>query len=131
MRCSTVAGALPIVDRMKTTFLEFEQPIAELEAKIEELRFVQDDSALDISAEIARLEKLTHQLEFDILLAGDYDRDDAIFTILRFARHNQRGCGVQKDCVTIGTRFAHQKPNKSGGIELCVAAPDRVGRMAV
>jgi hypothetical protein len=28
---------------MKQTFLEFEQPIAELEAKIEELRYVQDD----------------------------------------------------------------------------------------
>ncbi|HEX4599577.1 MAG TPA: acetyl-CoA carboxylase carboxyl transferase subunit alpha, partial [Burkholderiaceae bacterium] len=41
---------------MKTTFLDFEQPIAELEAKIEELRFVQDDSALDISEEIARLQ---------------------------------------------------------------------------
>ena len=40
---------------MKTTFLEFEQPIAELEAKIEELRYVQDDSAVDISEEIARL----------------------------------------------------------------------------
>lgn len=40
---------------MKTTFLEFEQPIAELEAKIEELRFVQDDSAVDISEEISRL----------------------------------------------------------------------------
>ena len=41
---------------MKTTFLEFEQPIADLETKIEELRFVQDDSAVDISEEIARLE---------------------------------------------------------------------------
>ena len=40
---------------MKTTFLDFEQPIADLETKIEELRFVQDDSALDISEEIARL----------------------------------------------------------------------------
>ena len=39
---------------MKQTFLEFEQPIAELEAKIEELRYVQDDSALDISEEITR-----------------------------------------------------------------------------
>ena len=38
---------------MKTTFLEFEQPIAELETKIDELRYVQDDSAVDISDEIA------------------------------------------------------------------------------
>ena len=41
----------------KTTFLEFEQPIAELEAKIDELRFVQDDSAVDISEEIERLQR--------------------------------------------------------------------------
>lgn len=41
---------------MKTNFLEFEQPVAELEAKIEQLRFVQDDSAVDISDEISRLE---------------------------------------------------------------------------
>jgi len=47
---------------MKTTFLEFEQPIAELEAKIDELRFVQDDSAVDIADEIQRLEKKSHAL---------------------------------------------------------------------
>jgi acetyl-CoA carboxylase carboxyl transferase subunit alpha len=40
---------------VKTTFLEFEQPIAELETKIEELRYVQDDAAADISEEIQRL----------------------------------------------------------------------------
>jgi acetyl-CoA carboxylase carboxyl transferase subunit alpha len=50
----------------KTTFLEFEQPIAELEAKIEELRFVQDDSAVDISEEITRLNKKSIQLTKDI-----------------------------------------------------------------
>ncbi len=48
--------------RMKTTFLDFEQPIAELENKIEELRFVQDDSVLDISEEIARLQKKSQEL---------------------------------------------------------------------
>jgi acetyl-CoA carboxylase carboxyl transferase subunit alpha len=51
---------------MKTTFLDFEQPIAELEAKIEELRFVQDDSALDISEEIARLQAKGQALLKDI-----------------------------------------------------------------
>ena len=51
---------------MKVTFLEFEQPVAELEAKIEELRFVQDGSAIDISAEIARLEKKSQVLIKDI-----------------------------------------------------------------
>jgi acetyl-CoA carboxylase carboxyl transferase subunit alpha len=47
---------------LKNTFLEFEQPISELEAKIEELRFVQDDSAVDISEEIARLKKKSNAL---------------------------------------------------------------------
>ena len=40
---------------MDLKFLEFEQPIAELEAKIEELRFVGDDSEINISEEIERL----------------------------------------------------------------------------
>jgi acetyl-CoA carboxylase carboxyl transferase subunit alpha len=51
---------------MKTTYLEFEQPIAELEARIDELRFVQDDSAVDISEEISRLEAKTQGLLKDI-----------------------------------------------------------------
>ncbi len=51
---------------MKTTFLEFEQPIAELETRIEELRYVQDDSAADISDEIQRLTKRSQTLTKDI-----------------------------------------------------------------
>ena len=51
---------------MKTTFLEFEQPIAELETKIEELRYVQDDAAADISEEIQRLTKRSQSLTKDI-----------------------------------------------------------------
>ena len=41
----------------KRHFLEFEQPIAELESKIEELRYVQNESAVDISEEIDRLQQ--------------------------------------------------------------------------
>ena len=51
---------------MKVTFLDFEQPVAELENKIEQLRFVQDDSALDISEEIGRLQKKSQALTKDI-----------------------------------------------------------------
>ena len=51
---------------MKISFLEFEQPVADLEAKVEQLRFVQDDSAVDISEEIGRLEKKSAQLTKDI-----------------------------------------------------------------
>jgi acetyl-CoA carboxylase carboxyl transferase subunit alpha len=69
---------------MKTTFLDFEQPIAELEAKIEELRFVQDDSAVDISAEIAQLQKKSQALTKDI-----YGKLSA-WQIAQVARHPQR-----------------------------------------
>jgi acetyl-CoA carboxylase carboxyl transferase subunit alpha len=51
---------------MKLTFLDFEQPVAELESKIEQLRYVQDDSALDISDEISRLQKKSQSLTKDI-----------------------------------------------------------------
>lgn len=51
---------------MKTSFLEFEQPIAELEGKIEQLRFVQDDSAVDISEEISRLDSKSQALTKEI-----------------------------------------------------------------
>src|SRR5215813_3743597 len=69
---------------MKTSFLDFEQPVAELEAKIDELRFVQDDSALDISEEIARLQKKSQGLTKDI-----YAKLDA-WQIAQVARHPQR-----------------------------------------
>ena len=46
-----------VTDRlMKTNFLDFEQPIAELEAKIDELRHVGTDNEINISEEITRLE---------------------------------------------------------------------------
>jgi acetyl-CoA carboxylase carboxyl transferase subunit alpha len=69
---------------MKTTFLEFEQPVAELEGKIEELRFVQDDSALDISEEIARLQKKSQVLTKEI-----YAKLSA-WQVSQVARHPQR-----------------------------------------
>ena len=50
----------------KLVFLEFEQPLAELEEKIEQLRYVQDESAVDISEEIARLEKKSQALVREI-----------------------------------------------------------------
>ena len=69
---------------MKTTFLDFEQPIAELENRIEELRFVQDDSAVDISEEIGRLQKKSLALTKEI-----YAKLDA-WQIAQVARHPQR-----------------------------------------
>lgn len=51
---------------MKVTFLDFEQPVSDLENKIEQLRFAADDSAVDISTEIGQLEKKSQALTKDI-----------------------------------------------------------------
>jgi acetyl-CoA carboxylase carboxyl transferase subunit alpha len=69
---------------VKTTFLEFEQPIAELENRIEELRFVQDDSAVDISEEIQRLAKRSQTLTKEI-----YGKLTP-WQVAQVARHPQR-----------------------------------------
>jgi acetyl-CoA carboxylase carboxyl transferase subunit alpha len=68
----------------KITFLSFEQPIAELDSKIEELRFVQDDSAVDISEEIDRLSQKSQQLTKDI-----YSKLTP-WQVSQIARHPQR-----------------------------------------
>lgn len=47
---------------MNLKFLDFEQPVAELEAKIDELKFVGDDSELNISEEIERLRRKSDTL---------------------------------------------------------------------
>ncbi|MGB5328082.1 MAG: acetyl-CoA carboxylase carboxyltransferase subunit alpha [Gammaproteobacteria bacterium] len=47
---------------MDPNFLDFEQPIAELQAKISELRFVTDDSDINISQEIQTLERKAESL---------------------------------------------------------------------
>jgi acetyl-CoA carboxylase carboxyl transferase subunit alpha len=69
---------------VKTTFLEFEQPIAELEQRIEELRFVQDDSAVDISEEIQRLTKKSQALTKEIYAKL------TPWQVAQVARHPQR-----------------------------------------
>jgi acetyl-CoA carboxylase carboxyl transferase subunit alpha len=69
---------------MKQTFLDFEQPIAELQAKIDELRYVHEDSAVDISDEISRLTKKSQQLTKDI-----YSKLTS-WQIAQVARHPQR-----------------------------------------
>ena len=69
---------------MKTTFLDFEQLIAELETRIEELRYVQDDSAVDISEEIQRLGKRSQTLTKEI-----YGKLTP-WQVAQVARHPQR-----------------------------------------
>src|SRR5664279_5880434 len=69
---------------MKQTFLDFEQPIAELQTQIEQLRYVHEDSAVDISDEIARLSKKSQQLTKEI-----YSKLSS-WQIAQVARHPQR-----------------------------------------
>ena len=68
----------------KKTFLDFESPIAELDAKIEELRYVQTESAVDISAEIDQLSKKSLQLTKDIY------SDLSPWQITKISRHPER-----------------------------------------
>ena len=65
-------------------FLEFEQPIAELEAKIDELRFVSDDAEVNIGEEIARLRAKSRALTTSIF--SNLNR----WQIAQLARHPQR-----------------------------------------
>jgi len=68
----------------KRHFLDFEQPMAELEGKIEELRYVQNESAVDISDEIERLGKKSQQLTKDIYSSL------TPWQVTQIARHPQR-----------------------------------------
>ena len=68
----------------KKVFLDFEQPIAELEGKITELRFVQNESAVDISSEIDQLAKKSLQLTKDIY------SNLTPWQITKIARHAER-----------------------------------------
>jgi acetyl-CoA carboxylase carboxyl transferase subunit alpha len=69
---------------MDMNFLDFEQPIAELEAKIDELRFVGDDSKLNISEEIDRLKNKSESLTRSIF------SNLSPWQVAQLARHPQR-----------------------------------------
>ncbi|MCM8594118.1 acetyl-CoA carboxylase carboxyltransferase subunit alpha [Accumulibacter sp.] len=69
---------------MKTTFLDFEQPIADLEGKIEALRLAHGDSAVDISEEIELLER-----KVQVLIRETYANLSA-WQVCQVARHPQR-----------------------------------------
>ncbi len=69
---------------MDLKFLDFEQPIAELEAKIEELRFVGDDAEVNINEEVARLKEKSESLTRSI-----FSKLSA-WQIAQIARHPMR-----------------------------------------
>ena len=80
----------------KRTFLDFEQPIAELENRIEELRYVQTESAVDISEEIDQLDKKSLQLTKDIYA------DLTPWQVTKIARHPERPYTLDyvRECFT-------------------------------
>ncbi len=69
---------------MKQKFLDFEQPIADLEQKIEALRFVNDDSAVDIADEIRTLREKS-----EVLVQQTYAKLTP-WQVSQVARHPQR-----------------------------------------
>ena len=69
---------------MAMNFLEFEQPIAELEAKIEELKFLGQDSSVNITEEIKRLQSKSRALTSSIFA------NLSPWQITQLARHPQR-----------------------------------------
>lgn len=69
---------------MNINFLDFEQPIAELEAKIHELRMVGTDADINLSEEISRLEKKCN------LLIKDTFSNLTPWQVTQLARHPQR-----------------------------------------
>ncbi|SDN48533.1 acetyl-CoA carboxylase carboxyl transferase subunit alpha [Vreelandella arcis] len=69
---------------MNPNYLDFEQPIAELQAKIEELRLVSSDSQVNLSDEIARLEEKSRKLTESIF------KDLTPWQVSQLSRHPQR-----------------------------------------
>ena len=69
---------------MNTNYLDFEQPIAELEVRIEELRLVGSDNDLNIADEISKLETKSGELTKSIF------SDLGAWQVAQLARHPQR-----------------------------------------
>ena len=69
---------------MDLKFLDFEQPIAELEAKLNELRFIDDDSEIDINEEVTRL-----KAESETLTKSIFSNLSA-WQVAQIARHPMR-----------------------------------------
>ncbi len=83
---------------MNLNFLDFEQPIAELEAKIEELRYLCDDNEINVNDEVARLEGKSRALTETIFAKL------TSWQVAQLARHPQRPC-MQKYIESIFTDF--------------------------
>ena len=108
----------------KRTFLDFERSISDLETKIEELRYVQTESAVDISEEIEQLGKKSQQLTKDIY------SDLTPWQITKIARHPERPYTLDyvneifTDFVELhGDRHFADDLSIVGGLARCNGAP--------
>lgn len=82
--CTRLAAKSCNLAFMDLKFLDFEQPIAELEAKIEELRYVGDDSEVNINEEVTRLKSKSEALTKSIFAKL------TPWQVARVARHESR-----------------------------------------
>jgi len=69
---------------MNLNFLEFEQPIAELEAKIDELHYIGDDADINITEEVSKLKEKSRELTETIF------SNLTSWQVSQLARHPQR-----------------------------------------
>jgi acetyl-CoA carboxylase carboxyl transferase subunit alpha len=105
----------------KRHFLEFEHPIAELETKIEELRYVQSESAVDISDEIDRLGQKSQQLTKDIYASL------SPWQVTQIARHAQRPYTLDY-LSEIFTDFQELKGDRAFAGQACMVVGHQKGR---
>jgi len=99
---------------MALNFLEFEQPIAELEAKIEELKFLGSDASINIAEEVKRLQGKSRALTTSIFA------NLSPWQITQLARHPQRpytldygtSCTAIACTATISPSWADSRASK-------------------
>ena len=106
---------------MDLNFLEFEQPIAELEAKIDELKFLGSDTEINIGEEIARLKAKSRALTTSIF-AGLTP-----WQITQLARHPQRPYSL--DYIgQLFTEFQELHGDRMYGDDMAIVGRSRTAR---
>ena len=117
---------------MNPNYLDFEQPIAELQAKIEELRLVGNDSQLNLNDEIGRLEEKSRKLTESIF------KDLSPWQVSQLSRHPQRPYTLDYlehiftdfDELHGDRRFADDPPADRRGGEMVDRHPGADGALA-
>ena len=101
-------GRSGILAAMPLSFLDFEQPIAELEAKIDELKFVSSDAEVNIGEEIARLRAKSRALTTSIFA------NLSPWQVAQLARHH-RGRDPLVEAEQVQRRAESPRPPRESG----------------